>query len=274
MSRACSLVDEKQLRAQICELGHRLWQREYVASNDGNISVIMSPDTVLCTPTGVSKGFMTPDMLIKIDRQGKKLDGYLKPSSEIKMHLRVYDERPDICAVIHAHPPTATGFAVAGVPLTNMVLPEIIITLKAIPLAKYGTPSTPEIPDALMPFLQEYDAFLLENHGALTLGKDLLDAYHKMEQVEGFARISLTARLLGSERALPPQDVDRLLEMRRDWGLEERSVCLACGACDAEAGVGDLKKDQKPSASLTDPELHSIVRAVTEEILSELNKSK
>ena len=267
----CS-TDEKNTRAEICEMGRRIWEREYVASNDGNISVVLDCDTILCTPTGVSKGFMTPDMLIKIDHEGNQLDGYLRPSSEIKMHLRVYKERPDICAVIHAHPPTATGFAVAGVPLDHPVLPEIIIALKAIPLAKYGTPSTEEIPDHLMPYLADYDAFLLENHGALTLGKSLGDAYYKMEQVEQFARISLTARMLGAERALPAPQVDRLLELRKKFGLEERSTCVACGACDATAGVGDMKPDEQVPVSLEDPELRSIVRAVTEEILNELNK--
>jgi len=271
MSAYCA-SDEKQVRADICEIGRRIWQREYVASNDGNISVILDCNTVICTPTGVSKGFMTPDMLIKLDKEGNKLDGYLNPSSEIKMHLRVYRERPDVCAVVHAHPPTATGFAVAGVPLANPVLPEIIIALKAIPLAKYGTPSTEEIPDQLMPYLHDYDAFLLENHGALTVGKDLFDAYYKMEQVEQFARISLTARLLGAERPLPPEQVDRLLELRRKFGLDERSVCAACGACDAAANVGQLKEGETISPALEDAELHSIVRAVTEEILSELNK--
>ena len=142
----------------------------FVAANDGNISVKVSENEYYCTPTGVSKGFMTPDMIIKIDADGNKLEGKLNPSSEIKMHMRVYRERPDVNAVVHAHPPTATAYAVAGIPLDKYLLPEAILVLGDVPICKYGTPSTMEIPDSLEPYIQTHDAFLLQNHGALTVG--------------------------------------------------------------------------------------------------------
>ena len=155
----------------------------FVAANDGNISVKVSENEYYCTPTGVSKGFMTPDMIIKIDADGNKLEGKLNPSSEIKMHMRVYRERPDVNAVVHAHPPTATAYAVAGIPLDKYLLPEAILVLGDVPICKYGTPSTMEIPDSLEPYIQTHDAFLLQNHGALTVGCNLTKAFFVMEEV-------------------------------------------------------------------------------------------
>lgn len=211
---------ELELKQDIVEVGRRIWLRGYVASNDGNISVRIGPDEFLCTPTGVSKGFMTPEMIIKVNGAGELLSGELKPSSEIKMHLVVYRDRPDVNAVVHAHPPISTAFAVAGIPLFKQILPEVIITLGEIPLAEYGTPSTDEIPQAIAKYLQDHDAFLLENHGALTLGSDVYNAYHKMETMEHFATISLAARQLGGERELPPERVAQLMEVRKKLGVK------------------------------------------------------
>ena len=146
---------------------------------------------------------MNPQMIIKVNMDGEVLSGDLKPSSELKMHLRVYKERPDVRSVIHAHPPTATGFAVAGIPLVRCILPEVIISLGSIPIAEYGTPSTEEIPDAIMKYLTDCDAVLLANHGALTVGTDLFNAYFKMETLEHFAKISLVARQLGGNKSFP-----------------------------------------------------------------------
>lgn len=211
---------ELELKQDIVEVGRRIWLRGYVASNDGNISVRIGPDEFLCTPTGVSKGFMTSEMIIKVNGAGELLSGNLKPSSEIRMHLGVYRDRPDVNGVVHAHPPISTAFAVAGIPLFKKILPEVIITLGEIPLAEYGTPSTDEIPQAIAKFLQDHDAFLLENHGALTLGTDVYNAYYKMETMEHFASISLAARQLGGERELPPERVAQLMEVRKKLGVK------------------------------------------------------
>ena len=211
-----------RLKEDIVEVGRRIYNLGFVAANDGNISVRIGDDEILTTPTGVSKGFMTPDMIIRVDMAGNKLEGELKPSSELKLHLEVYKQRPDVRAVLHAHPPVATAFAVAGIPLDKPVLPEIVISLGRIPIAKYATPSTEELPASVRPYLEDHDAVLLENHGALTVGSNLFNALFKMEQIEHFAKISLYARLLGGERELPPEAVEKLLAVREKLGLGGR----------------------------------------------------
>ena len=210
---------EERLRADIVEVGRRVYERGFVASNDGNISVRLDDDRLLMTPTGVSKGFMTPDMLVTTDLAGRKLTGDREASSEILMHLAVYELRPDIKAVVHAHPPTATGFAVAGIPLDRAVLAEVVTTLGSIPIADYGTPSTTELADAVRRYISAHDGLLLANHGALTVAQGLFPAYYKMETVEHFARISLAARQLGGERVLSREEVGRLQDLRDRYGI-------------------------------------------------------
>ena len=210
-----------QLRVDIVEVGRRLWARGFVASNDGNISVRLGPDRLLMTPASVSKGFMTPDMMVVTDLDGRLISGAAgrKPSSEALMHLVAYRQRPDVGAVVHAHPPVATGFAVAGIALDRAVLAEVVTTLGSIPIAKYGTPSTRELADTVAPFVKSHDGLLLANHGALALGRDLFGAYYKMETIEHFARISLTARLLGREHLLSREEVMRLQDLRGAYGI-------------------------------------------------------
>ena len=193
--------------------------RGYIASNDGNISVRLDDRRLLMTPTSVCKGFMTPDMMVITDLDGKKLAGDRKPSSEMQMHLVVYRQRPDARAVVHAHPPMATGFAVAGIPLDRAVLAEVVTTLGSIPIAEYATPSTKELPEAVAPYVKAHDGLLLANHGALTLGTDLFAAYYKMETIEHFAHISLVARLLGGEQLLSREEVERLQGLRGTYGI-------------------------------------------------------
>jgi L-fuculose-phosphate aldolase len=210
---------EEQLRADICEVGRRLYARGYVASNDGNISVRLDADRLLTTPTSVSKGFMTPDMMVVTDLAGQKISGHRSASSELLMHLAVYEARPDVQAVVHSHPPLATGFAVAGIPLDRAVLAEVVTTLGSVPIAAYATPSTAELPAAVRQFILAHDGMLLANHGALTVGKDLMSAYYKMETVEHFAHISLVARLLGREHLLSRDEVERLQGLRGRYGI-------------------------------------------------------
>lgn len=210
---------EEALRADIVEIGRRLHERGYIASNDGNITVRLEEDLVLTTPTGVSKGFMSPDMMVVTDMSGRKMRGQRDPSSELLMHLEVYRSRPDVKAAVHAHPPVATGFAVAGIPLDRAVLAEVITTLGSIPIADYGTPSTQELPDAVRKYIKAHDGLLLANHGALTVAGDAFAAYYKMETIEHFARISLVARLLGRERLLSREEVERLQGLRGMYGI-------------------------------------------------------
>lgn len=212
------------LREQICDICHKMWQLGWVAANDGNISVKLEDGTFITTPTGISKSFITPEKLVHIDKDCNILeaqDGY-RPSSEVKMHLRCYEEREDVGAVLHAHPPVATGFAVANIPLDDYSMIETVLTLGSIPVTPYGTPSTYEVPDAIAPYLGEHDALLLQNHGALTVGADVLTAYYRMETLELFAKITLNARLLGGAQEISKENIDRLISMRKNYGVTGR----------------------------------------------------
>ena len=221
------MTSEDQTRAEIVEVGRRLWVRGYVASNDGNISVRLSLDRIMTTPKSVSKGFMTPDMMVVTDMAGAKVSGERDASSELKMHLEVYCQRPDVGAVVHAHPATATGFAVAGVPLNRAVLAEVITTLGGIPIAEYATPSTAELPAAIREYIKSHDGLLLANHGALAVGPDLFAAYYRMETIEHFAKISLVARTLGRENLLSRDEVTRLHNLRGMYGISSPAPICA-----------------------------------------------
>lgn len=208
-----------ELREQICDVCHRMWQLGWVASNDGNVSVKLLDGTFLATPTGLSKSLVTPEKIVRIDRDGNILEaenGY-RPSSEMKMHFRCYTTREDVGAVLHAHPPVATGFAVAGKPLDEYSMIETVLALGSVPIAPYGTPSTEEIPDAIAPYLPEHDAILLKNHGAVAVGVDLYTAYYRMETLEQFAKITLTAHLLGGAKEIDRENIDRLVDLRNNY---------------------------------------------------------
>ena len=224
------MVSEYEIKKQICDIGKRIYDQGMVASNDGNISVKLNDHEFLCTPTGVSKGFMTPDFICKIDADGKVIQANpgFRPSCEIKMHMRVYKNRPDVNAVVHAHPPYATGFAIAGIPLTQPIMPEAVISLGCVPIAEYGTPSTEEIPDAVEKYLQSYDAVLLENHGALAFSDTLLNAYHKIESVEFYAKLLYISRQLGGPKELSKQQVEKLYEIRRKFGMTGKHPADLC----------------------------------------------
>ncbi|MPZ18991.1 MAG: class II aldolase/adducin family protein [Luteitalea sp.] len=233
------LSPEEKARAEIVEIGHRLWTRGFVASNDGNISVRLDRERILTTPKSVSKGFMTPDMMVMTDLAGTRIAGERAPSSELLMHLAVYELRPDVHAVVHAHPPKATGFAVAGIPLDRAVLAEVITTLGSIPIAEYGTPSTQELPDAVRRYIKAHDGLLLANHGALTIGAEPFNAYYKMETIEHFAHISLVARLLGREHVLSRDEVLRLQGLRGAYGIAAAApICIDSPVADGGDAAG------------------------------------
>lgn len=212
-------MEYNNIREQICDICHKMWQLGWVAANDGNVSVKLPDGNFIVTPTGISKSFITPEKLVIIDRNMNIIsaEGGYKPSSEIKMHMRCYDEREDVGAVVHAHPPTATGYAVAGKSLDEYSMIETVIAVGAIPLTPYGTPSTNEVPEAIAPYLKEHDVLLLKNHGALTVGCDLITAYYRMETLELFAKISLTAHLLGGAEEIERPQIDKLLELRESY---------------------------------------------------------
>lgn len=212
-------MNSQEIKDQICDVCHKMWQLGWVAANDGNVSVKMEDGTYWITPSGISKSFITPDKLLRVDADMNVVEGpeCYKPSSEIKMHMRCYEVRDDVGAVVHAHPPTATGFAVANKPLDEYSMIETVLTIGSIPVTPYGTPSTSEVPDAITPYLPEHDVLLLQNHGALTVGYDLITAYYRMETLELYAKISLNAYLLGGAQEIPRDKIDRLLEFRENY---------------------------------------------------------
>ncbi len=251
------------LKSDIIQAGRRMYDRGYVASNDGNISARIDSERVLITPTGISKGFMKPEDLVIVDYNGRVVSGSRKPSSEVFMHLQVYKERPDINSVCHSHPPYATGFAVAGIPLDKCVLPEVIIALGSIPLIEYGTPGTEEFYKPVLKLLKDYDAFLLANHGALTIGKDVLNAYHKMETLEHFAHIAFVAQQIGYVNTLNKEQVQKLTDQREKYGIRTNVGCVSCG--DGEGESCSVKEEEKiPDEGL--------IKKITEEVIKQIRR--
>lgn len=208
---------ESQYRNDIIDICKRVHSNGWVASNDGNISIRIAENEVLCTPTGMSKGYLTPDQLVKVDMEGNKLEGELEASSEVKIHLDVYKHKKGINSAVHAHPPYATAYAVAGIPLDQCVIPEIIVSLGSIPIAEYGTPSTHEVPINIRKHLQDHNSFLMENHGAFAIGADVYQAYYRMESTELFAKISLLAQMLGNVQNISEENVRKIIEMRSNF---------------------------------------------------------
>jgi L-fuculose-phosphate aldolase len=215
---------EQEYRDEIVHFGKLLHQARLIAATDGNLSVRLDHARILCTPTLMSKGLMAPDDLVVVDQQGRKVSGTREVSSEIAMHLLIYRRRPDVNAVVHAHPPTATGYAAAGIALDRALCSEIIVTLGSVPLASYETPGTPELAEALAPLVAEHDAILMANHGVVTCGADLLNAYMNMETVEHFAKIALVTHLLGKQQTLTDQHVDKLREIRMKYHNHNHAV--------------------------------------------------
>ncbi len=288
-----------EIKKEICEIGRRIYQDGFVAANDGNISVKVDENTYFTTPTGVSKGFMTPDMICKVDGTGtpKESTGKYRPSSEFKMHLKVYKERPDVNAVVHAHPPIATSFAIAGIALDKMIMPEAVIFLGAVPIAQYGTPSTMEIPESLEPYIQDYDAILLANHGALSFGCDLNTAFFRMESTEFYAKLTYYATMLGGAKEIPCGEVKKLIELRKKFGVPGRhpmeKLCPGCyedGTCEMSPTEANEKNHLESPAAYhgfkplpsqvcndgcscsKDPDIEKIVAEVTKRVLEQYKK--
>lgn len=208
---------ERKFREEIVRYGRMLHDRCFVAAMDGNLSVRLKHNRILVTPTGVSKGAMRPTDLVVVDCDGRQLAGRRHVTSEIGMHLLIYNRRPDVQAIVHAHPPTATGFAAAGIALTQPLLCEVVIGLGSIPLARYGTPGTSELAQTLEPYVTDYDAILMSNHGVVTYGDTLEHAYMKMETVEHFAQIALVTHLLGRQQPLEEVEIEKLILARSKY---------------------------------------------------------
>src|SRR5678809_1434510 len=222
-------MDESSARKLICQIGNLLYDRSYVVSSDGNVSIRLDENTVLATPTMTCKGRMAEDSLALTDMEGKPLTDK-RSSSELAMHLLIYKMRPDVRAVCHAHPPNGTAFAVAGLAIDQPILSEVILTLGCVPLAAYGTPSTEELTKEMQPFVQHHNALLMANHGAVAYGADLWQAWDRLETLEHTAKIAILSRMLGGSKNLSPDAIEKLINVREAAGyLDSGARCQACG---------------------------------------------
>ncbi len=211
------MVTERQHRLDIVQFGRRLHEQGFVAATDGNLSVRLDEHRLLITPTCMSKRMMRTSDIVVVDMQGNLLSGKLKVSSEVAMHLLIYRLRPDVRGIVHAHPPTATGFAASGFGLSRPLVCEVVVALGSVPLARYGTPGTPELSEALEPLIPDHDAILMANHGVVAYGPSLESAFMKMETAEHFAKIALVAHLLGHEQPLGEKEVEKLVQARHRY---------------------------------------------------------
>jgi L-fuculose-phosphate aldolase len=244
------VASERQHRLAIVQFGRLLHENGFVAATDGNLSVRLDDQRLLVTPTCISKGRMRASDMVIVDMDGKRLSGKRRVSSEIGMHLLIYRLRPDVHGIVHAHPPTATGFAASGYDLNRPLVCEVVVGLGSIPLARYGTPGTPELTDALAPLIPNHEAILMANHGVVTFGSSVEIAYMRMEIVEHFAKIALVTHLLGNEQPLDEKEVQKLHEVRHRYSaggehpLPRRPVSAdKFRANDLQAG---LQSDDKP----------------------------
>jgi L-fuculose-phosphate aldolase len=249
-------VSEEQFRAEISRFCHLIYEKGYVASTYGNVSARLPNGHIMCTPTICNKGFVKPEDMVVIDAKGQRVKGERKASSEIAMHLLIYEMRPDTHAVVHAHPPCATAYAAAGIPLNKALISEVVLALGCIPLAEYGTPGTPELSDQLRPFVKDFDALLMSNHGVVTYGANLEDAFNRMDTVEHFAKISIYTKILGRERLLSSEDVDKLwVQRQKYYGLEGPDAIPKDPMCPVTDGISE-------TISLTRGELIDLIERV------------
>ena len=258
-------MNESEARELIVEIGRLMYERSYVVSSDGNVSIRLDETRVLATPTMTSKGRMTVDSLAVTDLDGNPLNDK-RASSELAMHTLIYKMRPDVKAVCHAHPPHGTAFAVAGLAIDKPILSEVILTLGCVPLTRYGTPSTDELTDAMKPFVPHHNALLMANHGAVAYGKDLWEAFDRLETLEHTARIAILSRILGGANDLPPDAIEKLIHIRERAGyLTEAARCQACGYLH-ETGitceVGSLSDSADTKISLTRQDLLDLMSQV------------
>jgi len=263
-------MEELLARKLIVEIGKLLYERSYVVSSDGNVSIRLDENRVLATPTMTSKGRMTEDGLAITDMDGKALNDK-KASSELAMHLLIYKMRPDIKAVCHAHPPHGTAFAVAGLAIDQPILSEVILTLGCVPLTDYGTPSTNELTESMKPFVEHHNALLMANHGAVAYGEDLWQAFDRLETLEHTAKIAILSRALGGANDLPKDAIEKLINIREKAGyLTESARCQSCGYLHESNIICELdeKSANKPNSngakvSFTREELIDLLSQVT-----------
>src|SRR5579871_572970 len=282
-------MNEYKLKEQICEIGRRVYTKGFAAANDGNISVCLNDREVLCSPTMVSKGFLKPEDLCKVDYEGKQLRGTRKRSSEILLHLAVYKNNPKVNAVVHCHPPHATAFAVAGEPIPKCVLPEVEVFLGEVPIAVYETPGTQKFADTIIPFVKNCNTIILANHGTVTFGPDLEKAYWNSEIIDSYCRILILARQLGKVNYFTDQQTRELLDLKKRLGYDDPRFssdnCDLCGNNIIQRGYRNyepeaevfqrepeaacqVKTNGQAAATAATPNLEELVRVVTDQVLA------
>lgn len=239
------MVNEYKLKEQICEIGRRLYNRGFAAANDGNITVRLNDKELLCTPTMVSKGFMKPDDICKVDMEGKQLAGSRRRTSEVLLHLAVYRNRPDVNAVVHCHPPHATAFAVAHEPIPKCVLPEVEVFLGEVPIAKYATPGDQRLPETIVPYVKDCNTILLANHGTVSFGPELENAYFNTEIIDAYCRILILSKMLGRVNYFGDQETRELLEFKKRLNLDDvrfrdEAHCTLCGPSSFDEDYSDF----------------------------------
>jgi L-fuculose-phosphate aldolase len=268
--------DEREHRRDIVEVCRRIYAHGWIAATDGNVSVRLGDDRVLATPTSVHKGYLGEGDLIVLDRAGRKLSGTREPSSELKMHLAAYDARPDVRAVVHAHPTNCIAFSLAGVSLAQCLLPEIVFTFGAIPTTAYTTPTTEEVPLEVRKWLRDYDAMILDRHGSLTVGADVYAAYDKLERMEHVAEITFRARQLGPIRPLSQEQVAQLQRVGRSLGLPARKIelspCDACNACPGATGAQAAEQTAAVVSQSEDLSADAMIARVREQVARALTR--
>jgi L-fuculose-phosphate aldolase len=282
------MINEYKLKEQICEIGRRVYNKGFAAANDGNISFRLNDREVLCSPTMVCKGFMKPEDICKVDYEGKQLAGTRKRSSEILLHLAVYKHRPDVQAVVHCHPPHATAFAVAGMPVPQCILPEVEVFLGEVPTAVYDTPGTQKFADTIVPHLKSSNTIILSNHGTVTFGPDLEKAYWNSEIIDAYCRILILSGQLGKVNYFNHQQTKELLDLKKRLGYDDIRFhrgenCDLCANTDfgrgytesASAGEAVVPPASKDKFSTNGHgvganKLEELVRVITDQVLATL----
>ncbi len=274
------MLNEFKIKEQICEIGRRVYAKGFAAANDGNISFRLNDKEVICSPTMVSKGFMKPDDICKVDMEGKQLAGTRKRSSEILLHLSVYKHRPDVKAVVHCHPPHATAFAVAGVPIPQCVLPEVEVFLGDVPTAIYETPGTQKFADTIVPHLKASNTIILANHGTVTFGPDLEKAYWNSEIIDAYCKILILAKQIGNVNYFNDKQTKELLDLKKRLGyddlrLREGENCDLCANATFGRGYSEpaaaVLSPSRNGHAVAEPDMEALVKIVTDQVMAALN---
>jgi L-fuculose-phosphate aldolase len=272
-------MNEYKLKEQICEIGRRLYARGFAAANDGNITIRLNDREVLCTPTMVSKGFMKPEDMCKVDYDGRQLAGTKKRTSEVLLHLAVYKARPDVQAVVHCHPPHATAFAVARQAIPKCVLPEVEVFLGEVPMATYETPGTQKFAETVLPYVKDCNTIILANHGTVTFGPTLENAYFNTEIIDAYCRILILARQIGGVNYFTDQQAKELLDLKKKLGYDDPRLkyenCDLCANSSFDRGFTEPAKAKahgKPSANGHTPDIDTLVKTITDRVMAALEK--